>query len=124
MQNATTLKSPPFTARLPDPLRSEAQAYADGLGLSLNALLAVALREYLDMRGLGRLDRARVVLAAAGHLAPPAPASSAEPPDRVPSDGGKPAFKRPASRSDPCPCGAVDARGYRLKWRQCHGKAE
>jgi len=39
-----------FTARLPDALKAEADAYAASLGMSLNALLAVALRDYLDSR--------------------------------------------------------------------------
>lgn len=38
------------TARLPEALKREAYAYAEGLGVSLNALLAVALRDYLDAR--------------------------------------------------------------------------
>ncbi len=39
--------------RMPDPLKVEAAMYADGLGLSLNSLLLVALREYLDARAQG-----------------------------------------------------------------------
>src|SRR3546814_11768148 len=38
------------TLRFPDPLKAEATAYADTLGVSLNALCAVALRDYLDAR--------------------------------------------------------------------------
>lgn len=39
-----------FTARLPDQLQHEAQELAASLGISLNALLAVALRDYIDAR--------------------------------------------------------------------------
>lgn len=35
------------TLRLPDALKAEADAYAATLGISLNALCAVALRDYL-----------------------------------------------------------------------------
>jgi hypothetical protein len=36
--------------RFPDALKSEATAYADQLGISLNALCSIALRDYLDAR--------------------------------------------------------------------------
>jgi hypothetical protein len=39
-----------FTARLPDGLKAEADAYAAAVGVSLNALLSMALRDYLDAR--------------------------------------------------------------------------
>jgi predicted transcriptional regulator len=38
------------TTRLPDDLKAEAERYAHDLGISLNALLAVSLRDYLDRR--------------------------------------------------------------------------
>lgn len=38
------------TLRLPDALAEQATAYADSLGISLNALCAVALRDYLNQR--------------------------------------------------------------------------
>ncbi|MCD6673066.1 MAG: toxin-antitoxin system HicB family antitoxin [Burkholderiaceae bacterium] len=38
------------TLRIPESLKAEAAAYAASLGLSLNNLVAVALREYLDAR--------------------------------------------------------------------------
>lgn len=38
------------TVRLADPLKERALAYAEGLGISLNALMAVALKDYLDTR--------------------------------------------------------------------------
>ena len=39
-----------MTVRLPDELATRGQRYAAELGISLNGLLAVALREYLDAR--------------------------------------------------------------------------
>lgn len=39
-----------FTTRLPELLQQEAEAYAATLGISLNALVAIALRDYLDIR--------------------------------------------------------------------------
>jgi predicted transcriptional regulator len=39
-----------MTLRLPDELAQRGRRYADELGISLNGLLAVALREYLDAR--------------------------------------------------------------------------
>lgn len=41
------------TVRLPDLLKTRASAYADELGISLNALVAVALKDYLDSRASG-----------------------------------------------------------------------
>ena len=39
-----------MTVRLPDQLTRRGRRYAAELGVSLNALLAIALREYLDAR--------------------------------------------------------------------------
>ena len=39
-----------MTLRLPEELAERGRRYAAELGLSLNGLLAVALREYLDLR--------------------------------------------------------------------------
>lgn len=105
------------TVRLPTPLKVESEAFAASLGISLNALMAVALRDYLD----GRVGRVMPPVASpvsfdqseASSLPKPVKASILE---RV---------KPPASRSDPCPCGAMDANGYhRLKYKQCHGRVE
>lgn len=38
------------TFRFPEDLKAEASAYAARLGVSLNALCAIALRDYLDSR--------------------------------------------------------------------------
>ena len=81
------------TARFPDDLKAEADAYAQRLGVSLNALLAVALRDYLDARKPGT-QSARV--------APPAAPAGA--------------FKAPKSPRAPCPCGGGS------QWRHCHGR--
>lgn len=102
-----------MTLRLPDPLVDEAQAFAASLGISMNALVAVALRDYLD---------GRHTLRSGGPSAAPSPAPGA---GTVPTGSSRPGptFKAPASRSDPCPCGALDGRGYPMKWKHCHGKA-
>jgi hypothetical protein len=39
-----------MTLRLPEELAQRGRQYAAELGISLNGLLAVALREYLDLR--------------------------------------------------------------------------
>lgn len=50
-QNATNMPPPiAITLRMPEGLKAEADAYAEQLGISLNALLAVSLREYLNGR--------------------------------------------------------------------------
>lgn len=42
-----------LTLRLPTELQNRAAGYATELGISLNALVAVALRDYLDARSKG-----------------------------------------------------------------------
>jgi hypothetical protein len=100
------------TVRLPEPLKLEAEALAASLGISLNALMAVALRDYLDrpvMRPSG------VPSASATQAAPPPP-----PPVKPARQG--PRIAPPPSRSDPCPCGARDFNGYPVKFKHCHGR--
>lgn len=93
------------TLRFPDPLKAEATAYADTLGVSLNALCAIALRDYLDAR---KLKPAVAPPAKVG----PRPATAVEP---VPgASGGKPVPRVGANQ--PCPCGSG------LKFKKCHGK--
>ena len=93
-----------FTARLPDALQREAQVFAEGLGISLNALLAVSLRDYLDGR----------------RAAPPAVAPSAAlvpvPLPSVPLKPSAPVWRAPRRPRDSCPCGSGQ------QWRHCHGK--
>jgi hypothetical protein len=56
-----------MTVRLPEELTEQGRQYAATLGVSLNALLAIALREYLDARrpASQRLQRAPQTLAQA-----------------------------------------------------------
>lgn len=103
-----------FTARIPDALQTEAETYAATLGISLNALLAVALRHYLDDRAGRALVPSQVVLPT---TAVPRPLPGPEP--RSPkgsvllSDDTDLAVPRSVSRA-PCWCGS----GKQL--RHCH----
>lgn len=98
------------TARIPEPLKGEAEAYARALGISLNALLAVALRDYLDARAMAQ-GRA---------IAPPSvptrdtPQPQAEPAPAVPDAP----MRKPKSPRSPCPCGSGE------QWRYCHGRSK
>lgn len=83
------------TARLPADLKAEADAYAAGLGISLNALLAVALRDYLDAR--------KRAPAPPPELAPPALAGAPRGGLTAPRMGE--GAKLPGRRA-PCPCGS------------------
>lgn len=110
-----------MTLRLPDELVAEGQAFASRLGISMNALMAVALRDYLDGRTTGRLPG---VSSPSGRAAGSTSARSQAPsPAPAPASASVVGFKAPKSRADPCPCGALDQRGYPLKWKHCHGKA-
>lgn len=104
-----------FTARLRPEVEADAKAYADRVGLSLNALLSVALRDYLDARLPMRPSVAPSQQPPApAALAPaPLPPSQPQPP---PTEARR--YPAPKSRSDPCPCGS------RLKWKQCHGRSQ
>jgi len=115
--NATMIVT--MTARLAEGLKVEAEAYAQSVGVSLNALLSVALRDYLDarqaMRPSGGLSP--------GVLKPPAlPSKPVKPAAPLGAALAVESLKPPASRSDPCPCGAVDGKGYPVKWKHCHGR--
>ena len=85
------------TLRLPEVLKARAAAYADQLGISVNALLAVALKDYLDARE-GRAG------AREKRPASPLPASAA------------PQTIHRAGRNEPCPCGSGK------KYKLCHGR--
>lgn len=99
------------TLRLPDVLKAEADSYASTLGISLNALCAVALRDYLDAR---RLDLASVPAA-------PAPVVRSTPAvvrqKHVQVKASAPAVYAEPSAGvyAPCPCGSGS------KWKWCHG---
>ena len=108
-----------ITFRIPDGFKAEAQAYADGIGLPLNALLAVALREYLDRRS-------RQGVSAGPDTAAPGlvHSSTTGKPDQ---QSQQPASKEPAERTfigpklganQPCYCKS----GKRFK--DCHGRAK
>lgn len=95
------------TLRFPDQLKAEATAYADALGVSLNALCAVALRDYLD----SRKPKPAAPPAKVGPQARAVPAKAAEP---VPvASGGKTVPRVGANQ--PCPCGSGE------KFKRCHG---
>ncbi len=103
-----------LTLRLPEPLKAEAAAYADSLGLSINALCTVALRDYLDAR-----QRAPQVVAPALLPAPApalAPASAAVPRRRPAAPVPEPQRVPKVGRNDPCPCGSG------RKFKVCHGR--
>jgi hypothetical protein len=75
LQNATNMPPPtptPVTVRLAPELKADGDAYAARLGLSFNALLSVALRDYLDARQV---------------KAPPFPSPPAKPASHLPAPG-------------------------------------
>lgn len=98
--------------RIDGALKDEAAAYAASLGISLTALVAVALRDYLDAR---RADRAQPPpLARDSMPQKPMPRASipsvpASPPAHLPAP---PATR--VGRNDPCPCGSG------RKAKHCH----
>lgn len=109
------------TVRLPEPLKAESEAFAASLGISLNALMAVALRDYLD----GRSATPKSVEPSPGPSPSPPPPPSGRGPymtqARLLAAAGHP-YRKPSKMSDPCPCGAKDRNGYPVKWKHCHGK--
>lgn len=94
--------------RLSPDLKSDAAAYAKSLGISLNALVAVAVRDYLDARSRIDQDNSRLSVASPQS---PVPLSTAV--AKPPPVSAAPVPK--AGRNDPCPCGS--GRKYKL----CHG---
>ena len=99
------------TVRLPDQLQVEATSYAQTLGLSLNSIIAVSLREYLDRR------KGTPLVPVEG---PPEAVSAAVP--KVSSFRREkpiePTIQAPANRRAPCPCGSGK------RYSQCHGLKE
>jgi len=120
-----------FTARLPEKLQTRAQALAADLGISLNALLAVALNDYMAKPHRATPSSEPLLEARASRYADLVPlvtpstarsaVTQAAAPPPSPS-GATGSVRPPASRSDPCPCGAVNRDGHRLKFKHCHGK--
>jgi preprotein translocase subunit SecA len=104
--------------RLADQLKGEATSYARAIGVSLNALVAVAVRDYLDARKAtppGSPASVQTALAAATASAPVA---------HGPGIGEKPTVDATwrlaagkVGRNEPCPCGSGK------KAKQCHGGA-
>jgi hypothetical protein len=93
------------TLRLPVALKTEADVYAASIGISLNALCSVALRDYLDARARSAeppITPARPLPKRRPALAPAvAPVLYTEP---------------AAGVYAPCSCGSGQ------KWKWCHGK--
>ena len=121
MATATT------TVRLPEPLKAESEAYAASLGISLNALMAVALRDYLDGRSAGAtrpgptLSSVGPVAAASDARAPSVPvASSVSKAAAAPAPAAKYDYSQdyaaPANPKWNCPCGS------KKPWLKCHGR--
>lgn len=94
------------TTRLPAALKAEADVYAAELGISLNALLAVALRDYLDVR------RRLKALEATGLQGPAVQATAGSPA----ASPGAASVQRPRNPNDLCGCGS------RIPWKRCHGR--
>lgn len=84
--------------RLPQDLYAEAAATAEALGISLNAFLVLATRNWTQYQRR--------------NLAPPAAAASTTG-TRTPTRAGTLPV---VGRNDPCPCGSG------LKFKRCHGK--
>ncbi len=100
------------TLRLPEGLRIDAATYASALGISLNALCAVALRDYLDAR---LRDLASVPTAPAPVVRSiPAPVRQKD----VQVEPAAPAvYAQPSGGVNaPCPCGSGQ------RWKRCHGR--
>lgn len=96
------------TLRFPDQLKAEATAYADILGVSLNALCAIALRDYLDAR---KPKPAALPV----KVGPQAKAESLRAVVSLPAASGGKAVPR-VGANQPCPCGSGE------KYKRCHGK--
>jgi hypothetical protein len=118
------------TIRLVDGLRAEAQAYASSVGLSLNGLCAVALRDYLDARkpgaraGVSQGSAKPAETATETRPAAPAPAVPATVGGRGGAMRAEPVLAAPlvpmvpkVPQGHPCPCGSG------LKYKRCHGRA-
>lgn len=107
------------TLRLTDELQADASRYAERLGISLNALCAVALRDYLDARlplasphrGVAEpaVTRLHGSKAAAALAAVSLPSVSTHSESKVPP-------RAKVGANDPCPCGSGE------KYKRCHGK--
>ena len=105
---------------MPDTLKVESEALAASLGISMTALMAVALRDYLDRPVTPWSGKPSIAVPLPVSVAPRGSGSV------VPAVALRVAtvYAVPASRSDSCPCGKTDPSGsHRVKWKHCHGKA-
>lgn len=99
------------SVRLPPAFHAEAESYAASLGVSFNALVAFALRQYLDRAKFETAQPAQPAPAAQPKPMQPAPATSpansvvplanAARPSRVPKVG----------KHQRCPCGSTKPYG-------------
>jgi len=96
------------TIRFPDDLKAEAIGYAEGLGISLNALCAVALRDYLDAR---KRDYAKTAATLQR-------ASRSHAVDGTRLDKSLAVIRSSQSLNSPCACGSG------LKYKRCHGAGD
>jgi hypothetical protein len=89
-----------FSGRLPPDLKARAEAYADRLGVSLNALLAFALNDYLNAREgfTPSLARKRPAASIPGVKGVSPLASASRSASVLPPAAPK------VGRNDPCPC--------------------
>jgi hypothetical protein len=116
-----------ITARLPKGLKAEAENYAHSVGISLNALLAVALRDYLDARQPSAGPILPAAVTPMGRPATVGPAATADvsAPDLVhviPNRSEPTEAELYALRMRP-PLGArgLCGCGSGKRWNQCHG---
>lgn len=100
-----------FSLRLSDALKAEAQAYAEAVGVPLNALCALALRDYLDSRKAKAVEPP-VKVAQRSSSPASRPSRKASP---SPATAVRPLFPK-VGRNEPCPCGSGK------KYKQCHGR--
>lgn len=90
-----------LTVRLPPPLADEATTMAETMGVSLNAFLTLAVRNWVSYQKRFMSSTP----------SPPRPPPEAP---MKPVAGREPMPK--VGRNDPCPCGSG------RKWKHCHGK--
>lgn len=99
----------PMTLRLKPQIEARAKAHADAVGVSLNALVALALDDYLT--AYERKAGARVRETSIPTRGTPAAAA------RTKEHGSKPVVGPKLGRNDPCWCGSG------TKFKRCHGAA-
>lgn len=110
-------------ARFPEALHADATALAESMGISLNALIMVSVRDYLDHRrymlaraqvALGR-EEARAARPARSAAAPATATAGASPPP-TPQSVAQSVPRPPEGKRHPCPCGSG------RPWIECHGR--